>query len=331
MIGALVRRALLVAFALCSLPSTRAEAHTATMSVLVLQERSPGVFISSWEQTQTIKDPSAAYDLLRPVFPEQCRFTPPRLDCGTEGLNGTIGFDGLGDLSTSGLIKISWLRGETQLLSLSAAAPHVRVASAEKAGVSLGSIPSFIGIGVTHIWLGWDHLLFVLGLLWFLPAWRPLLKTITAFTIAHSITLAAASLEILSLPSAAVEAVIALSIAFVAVEMVRELRTGRDSLTRRYPWLVAFSFGLLHGFGFANALSELQLGRSELPLALACFNVGVELGQLAFVGALLGLRPLWRRLESALGARAVTLYQYAMGSIAMYWFVERIVALLPAA
>lgn len=299
------------------------------MSVLVVRERSAGEFITSWERTQVVQDTSAAYDLLKPVFPEHCRLAPPRLSCGNAGLSGTVGFDGLGDLSTSGLIKLEWANGKTQLLSLSVAAPHVRVSEGRSEAVSWRSLVNFVGIGVTHIWLGWDHLLFVLGLLWFVGAWRVLLKTITAFTLAHSLTLGAASLGFWVLPTTPVEAVIALSIAFLAVEIVRELRGGQPSLTRRYPWLVAFAFGLLHGFGFASALADLQLGKTELPLALFGFNVGVEFGQLAFVGILLALGPLWRKLERTLGARAAVACQYAMGTVAMYWFFQRISAFLP--
>jgi hypothetical protein len=298
------------------------------MSVLVVTERSAGEFMTSWEKTQVVADTSAAYDLLKPVFPEHCRFAAPRLSCGAQGLAGNVGFDGLGDLSTAGMMKIQWADGKTQLLSFSAAAPHVRVSGARKEAASWRSLANFVGIGVTHIWLGWDHLLFVLGLLWFLPSWRVLLKTITAFTIAHSLTLGAATLGFFVLPSSPVEAVIALSIAFVAVEIVYEVRSGHPSWTRRYPWVVAFSFGLLHGFGFASALTELRLGKSELPLALFGFNVGVEIGQLVFVAALLALRPAWRALERRLGAHAATVWHYAMGTTAMYWFLERVLAFL---
>lgn len=319
----------LVCLALCLLQPARADAHTSSFSVLVVKQRSPGQFVTSWEQTQRIDDPSAAYDLLKPVFPEHCEFVPPRLDCGAKGLSGSVGFDGLGDLSTAGIMKLEWADGKTQLLSLSAAAPHVRVSEGRREAGTWRTALNFVGMGVMHIWLGWDHLLFVLGLLWFVESWRVLLRTITAFTLAHSLTLAAATLGLCVLPTAPVEAVIALSIAFVAIEIVREVRSGRPSLTRRRPWLVAFAFGLIHGFGFARALGDLQLGKTELPLALFGFNVGVEGGQLAFVAGLLLLRPTWRRLEGVLGARVTNACHYAMGTLAMYWFFERVVAFLP--
>lgn len=324
----LERVLLLLCLAIGLLTPLNARAHTATLSVLVLKERSAGEFTTRWEQTQGIKDPSAAYDLLRPVFPEQCGFTPPRLACGAAGLSGRVGFDGLGDLSTSGIIKVEWANGTTQLLSFTTAQPHVRLSAGQRESVSVHSVTNFIRVGALHIWFGWDHLLFVLGLLWFLESWRTLLKTITAFTIAHSLTLAAASLEIYALPTAPVEAVIALSIVFVAVEMTREARSGEPSFTRRHPWLVAFTFGLLHGFGFASALSDLQIGKTELPIALLCFNIGVELGQLVFVAALVALRPAWRKLERALGQRVVLASHYALGTVAAHWFFERIAAFL---
>jgi HupE / UreJ protein len=314
---------------LLALTPALAFAHTATLSVLTVRERAPGQFITRWEQTQVITDKSAAYDLLRPVFPEHCRFAPPVLDCGARGLAGTVGFDGLGELGTSGMMKIEWRSGRSQLLSLTGAAPHVRVAGDVIATTSSRALASLAGVGVLHIWRGWDHLLFVLGLLWFAGSWRALLKTITAFTLAHSVTLGAATLGILTLPSAPVEAVIALSIAFLAVEAVRESRSGQASFTRQYPWLVAFGFGLLHGFGFAGALHELQLGRDDLPLTLLGFNVGVELGQLLFVAVLLALRPAWGRLKERLGDRATAFGPYAVGVVAMSWFFERVSELLP--
>jgi hydrogenase/urease accessory protein HupE len=311
------------------LGAARAHAHTPLLSVLSLEERSPGEFIARWERTQGIQDASAAYDLLRPTFPDHCRFTPPRLDCGARGLTGPIGFEGLADLSSSGMIEIRWLDGSTQVVSLTGTRPRLRLSDDHHPGSKLRSISSFIWLGLTHIWLGLDHLLFVLGLLWLLESWRVLVKTVTAFTIAHSLTLAAATLGLAVVPGAPVEAVIALSIAFVAVEIAREARTRQPSATRRRPWLVAFAFGLLHGFGFAGALAELQLPEAERLIGLLGFNAGVELGQLAFIAALLALRPLVRWLERALGVRLASVGYYALGSVAMYWFFERVAAFLP--
>jgi hypothetical protein len=319
------RRALALLVFASSLPwSTPSDAHTPLMSVLLLEERAPGEFIVRVERTQGIADGSAAYDLLRPVFPEHCHFEPPRLQCGERGLAGRIGFDGLAELSTSGTIKIRRAGGSLQTVTLTSAQPHVRLATSGASAKTFAWFANFVWIGVTHILLGVDHLLFVLGLLWLLDSWRALLKTVTAFTLGHSVTLGAATLGWTHVPSAPGEAVIALSIAFVAVELAREPYQGVKGLTRRSPWIVALAFGSLHGFGFANALAELQIAPAELPLALLSFNVGVELGQLGFIAVMLALRPGFRRLDGVLQRRLSRAGYYALGGIAMYWFFERV-------
>jgi hydrogenase/urease accessory protein HupE len=180
-------------------------------------------------------------------------------------------------------------------------------------------------LGVEHILSGVDHLLFVLALLIITNgAWR-LFKTVTAFTAAHSITLAMATLGLVHVPQRPVEAVIALSIVFVSMEIVH-LRAGRESVTSRSPWVVAFAFGLLHGFGFAGALSEVGLPQSHIPLALLFFNVGVEVGQLLFIAAALGLVGLWRRRGVSIPRWAELVPPYAIGSIAMFWAIQRVAA-----
>ena len=180
-----------------------------------------------------------------------------------------------------------------------------------------------------HILTGFDHLLFVLGLLLLIgPSWR-VVKAITAFTVAHSITLALAALGYVRFPSALIEALVALSIVFVASELV-PVAGRKDTLTRRHPWIIAFSFGLLHGLAFAGALSEIGLPPKATPLALFLFNVGVELGQLMFIAAAIGLIRLlalaegrfgWRRVAWAHAAPA-----YAIGGLASYWLIERTLA-----
>lgn len=204
----------------------------------------------------------------------------------------------------------------------------------------------YVQLGIEHILLGIDHLLFVLGLLLLVKGVGPLIKTITAFTVAHSITLGAATFDLISLPSAPVEAVIALSILFLAREyiMVRTppdllLERGGDisertasfinterSLTARYPWIVAFTFGLLHGFGFAGALSEIGFPQKEVPLALFTFNVGVELGQLLFIGVVYLLLFFWKKLNWSLPPGAWRVVPYAIGTVASFWLVERVLA-----
>jgi hydrogenase/urease accessory protein HupE len=186
-------------------------------------------------------------------------------------------------------------------------------------------VRDYVGLGVEHILFGVDHLLFVLCLLFLVRNLRQLLATITAFTLAHSITLAAATLGFIHVPAAPVEATIALSIVFLASELVRgEARRG--VVTRSYPWLVALSFGLLHGLGFAGALAEVGLPRGEIALALFAFNVGVELGQLAFVSAVLTLARLVRLTPPRLPPWGPGAAGYAIGSVAAFWVFARLAA-----
>ena len=182
---------------------------------------------------------------------------------------------------------------------------------------------TYLILGIEHILLGIDHLLFVLSLLLItFGKWR-IVKTITAFTIAHSITLSMAALGFVHVPSAPVEAIIALSIVFLAVELVNHSK-GKIGLTAKYPWIVAFTFGLLHGFGFAGALTEVGLPQVDIPFALAFFNIGVELGQLVFVVLLLGLIYMISKLEIKQRIWMKLAPAYCIGSIAAMWCVERI-------
>ena len=181
----------------------------------------------------------------------------------------------------------------------------------------------YTALGVDHILSGYDHLTFVLALLLIVAGRRRLLMTVTSFTLAHSITLAVATFGWFGLPSAPVEATIALSILFLASELIK-VNQGQASLTSRYPWTVAFVFGLLHGFGFAGALSEVGLPQNEIPLALLMFNVGVELGQLMFVTAILALIALLHRVRREWPAWTRSLPAYGIGGMAAYWFIERV-------
>lgn len=182
-------------------------------------------------------------------------------------------------------------------------------------------------LGIEHIWTGVDHLLFVLALIIIVRGKRRLLATITAFTIAHSITLALATLDVIHIPGPPVEATIALSIVFVAREIIN-LHRGREGLAARKPWIVAFAFGLLHGLGFAGALAAIGLPQNDIPLALLFFNVGVETGQILFIAAVLSL--IWatkRVLHSPLAPRRPALAPaYFIGGVASYWMLERLAA-----
>ena len=181
----------------------------------------------------------------------------------------------------------------------------------------------YIELGIEHILIGIDHLLFVLGLLLLVGGIMPLVKTVTAFTIAHSITLALAALDIVRVPQAPVEAVIALSIVFLAREYLMYKRD-HPSLTAEYPWLVAFIFGLLHGFGFAGVLQEIGFPQKDIPLALFTFNAGVEIGQLLFIGVLLVIYAAFKKTKIQLPTWSWKILPYGMGTMAMCWLIERV-------
>ena len=183
-------------------------------------------------------------------------------------------------------------------------------------------------LGTVHILEGADHLLFVLALLLIVSGLGQLIKAITAFTVAHSITLALATLELVQLPAAPTEAIIALSILFLAVEIVHK-HDGKIGITERWPWVVAFLFGLFHGLGFAGALAEIGVPQTEVPLALFMFNVGVETGQLLFVAVVLSLIGLLKRLPLAIPQGAWRIMPYSIGGLAAYWTIDRVVSFMP--
>ena len=238
-----------------------------------------------------------------------------------EGLVGQeIRIDGLSGGVSDVIVRFERLDGSSQMERLLPESPQFTVkASAGTVTVAL----SYLLLGVEHILGGVDHLLFVLALLLIVRGGRRILFTITAFTAAHSITLVAATLGWVRVPGPPVEAIIALSIVFVAAEIVHGLR-GRLGLTARAPWVVAFSFGLLHGFGFAGALAEVGLPQQAIPVALLTFNIGVEIGQLIFVALVLAVRALIARLALPSAAWLPYAVPYAIGSVAMFWVIERI-------
>jgi hypothetical protein len=188
---------------------------------------------------------------------------------------------------------------------------------------------TYVVEGIRHILFGADHLLFVLGLLLIVRSGWMLVKTITAFTVAHSITLAIATLGYASAPALPLNAAIALSILFLGPEIVRVWR-GETSFTIRHPWVVAFAFGLLHGFGFASAMTSAGLPRQELPLALLSFNVGVELGQLGFVALILAIERSFRVLEVRWPRWVQALPGYTIGTLGAFWTIQRVALLIGA-
>jgi hydrogenase/urease accessory protein HupE len=237
------------------------------------------------------------------------------------GLAGqTLSIDGIASGVTDVIVRIERADGTSQVERLLPQRPEFTVQAASGA---LEVARSYLVLGIEHILGGVDHLLFVLALLLIVRGGKRIFITITAFTLAHSITLVAATLGWVRIPGPPVEAMIALSIVFVAAEVVHGLR-GKPGLTTRAPWVVAFSFGLLHGFGFAGALAEVGLPQEAIPVALLMFNVGVEFGQLVFVACLLGAAALLQRVPVKPPLWTRVLPAYAIGAVAMFWVVERI-------
>ncbi|MFC1777344.1 HupE/UreJ family protein [Pseudomonadota bacterium] len=271
---------------------------------------------------------------LNPVLPDSCiERTPPgsmksagamitrwSLTCAGGIYQKQIRIDGLENTMTDVLVRVVHQDGATQMVRLTASETGFEVAAKTS---SVDVIKVYTALGIEHILLGVDHLLFVFALLLIVNGWRRLIGTITAFTLAHSITLAAATMGYVHVPQAPVEAVIALSILFLATEIIHN-RQGRPGLAKRYPWLVAFIFGLLHGFGFAGALAEIGLPQQSIPLALLFFNVGVELGQLLFVAAVVATGWVLKKLlaQKVLQGGEVAA-SYLIGTLSAFWLIER--------
>jgi hypothetical protein len=312
--------------------AAHATAHELRPAYLELREVSADRFEVLWKVPARGEMPLS----LAVRLPAQCRSSAPparndvggaiterwRADCAGGLVGGTIAIAGLEATLTDALVRIERADGTTQLARLTPAAPRFVV---EAAASQLDVAATYLWLGVEHIWLGFDHLLFVLGLLILVNGRRRLVGTITAFTVAHSITLAAATLGVVRLSQQPVEAVIALSIVFVAGEIAHE-RDRRADWMQRWPWLVAASFGLLHGFGFAGALRDVGLPEHAIPLALLFFNLGVEAGQLVFIAVVMLLAVAARPALRALPAWARVIPAYGIGAPAAFWTIERIAA-----
>jgi len=239
------------------------------------------------------------------------------------GLSGqTLSIDGIAGGVTDVIVRVERADGTSQVERLLPQSPQFTV----RAATGTAEVAwSYLILGVQHILGGVDHLLFVLALLLIVRGGKRIFATITAFTLAHSITLVAATLGWVHVPGPPIEAMIALSIVFVAAEIVHGLR-GKPGLTARAPWVVAFSFGLLHGLGFAGALAEVGLPQTAIAVALLMFNVGVELGQLIFVAFVIGARAAWIRLPYPKQPWLSYATPYVIGCVAMFWVMERITA-----
>jgi len=235
---------------------------------------------------------------------------------------GRIHIAGLAATMTDVLVRMEARDGTTRVIRLTPSSPSFLVAAAPDA---VEVTRTYLVLGVEHILTGFDHLLYIFAMLCIVSGWRRIVATMTAFTLTHSITLSAAALGFVHVPGPPVEATIALSIVFVAREIALAQR-GRPGLTQQWPWVISFTFGLLHGFGFAGALSEVGLPAHAIPFALLFFNVGVEIGQLAFVVALLGLFSIVRRMPMPARTWGWRVAPYAIGSVAMYWVIQRTAA-----
>jgi HupE / UreJ protein len=311
-----------------------AQAHELRPGVLELREGQPGTYGLLWKRPA-----GGEVDIrMAPVLPAECRAATPGATLLTPGalvvrgtitceggLRGrTIVIDGLASTVTDVLVRVyhadGWL--ETHLLK-----PMNPAVTLGERTTALQRSGAYLRLGIEHILLGVDHLLFVLGLLLIVRDRWMLVKTITAFTLAHSITLAVATLGYASAPLLPLNAAIALSILFLGPEIVR-VRRGQTSFTIRHPWVVAFAFGLLHGFGFASGLTTMGLPPAEIPLALLVFNAGVEVGQLGFVALVLLLERAFRVLQIHWPRFVAALPGYVVGSLGAYWTIQRVAVLL---
>jgi len=280
---------------------------------------------------QPVASPAAR--LAFPKLPDNCRMEgEPVVRTGAAALIGGVEVQcdgpvtdqriGARDLVVTGdaLLRVIPLGRAVQTYRLTASQPEATIAGVP---ATAQVWRSYFLLGVEHILEGWDHLLFVIALVLLVAKGWTVVKAATAFTVAHSLTLAAVTLGYAGLPARAVEALIALSIVFLAVELARG---DRDTLTRRLPWAVAFAFGLFHGFGFAGALREIGLPEDEVPAALVSFNLGVEAGQLLVIAAVLALRRAVQRFSPQTEPHAVRLAAYGIGITGSYWLFERIIA-----
>jgi hydrogenase/urease accessory protein HupE len=310
-----------------------ADAHRLQPAYLEINEQTEGKFSILWKKPFVGGRPMNIY----PQLPAGCsNITEPAVqalasgaverwivDCGKNGLtNETIVIEGLSATQTDTLLRVQLIGGSMHTTVLRPDSPSFLIP--EKASKSKVA-GSYLLLGIEHILGGFDHLLFVLGLLLIVRSTMLLIKTITSFTLAHSVTLAMATLGFVYVPQAPVEAVIALSIIFLATELVKQHR-GQTGLTTKAPWLVALCFGLLHGFGFAGALTEVGLPQTDIPLALLFFNVGVEVGQLIFVGGVIFVTWMIKKMKFRWPVWVEQAPAYAIGSLAAFWFIQRTVS-----
>jgi len=320
---------------LAGLPAARA--HETRPIYLELRETAPGQFSVIWRTPVlagmrlpvALRLPDGVRNVEEPSVQElpDSLLERRRIDAGPNGLAGKrIEFPGLQFTITDVLVRIERLDGTHSTELVRPPRPWLEIAAPRG---TLATAGVFLAQGIEHILLGVDHLLFVLGLLLIVRTPWMLVKTITAFTVAHSITLAIATLGVAHVPAAPLNAAIALSILFLGPEIIRVWR-GETSFTIRHPWVVAFAFGLLHGFGFASGLAAIGLPQADIPLALLMFNVGVEIGQLAFVALILLLARAFKVLQVYWPRPVALLPAYAVGSLGAFWTIQRLVLMFEA-
>jgi hydrogenase/urease accessory protein HupE len=323
--------AILLLFGFAGLfPTPQALAHEVRPAYLDLREDAPDSFDVLFK-TPMRGDARLALDVVfsgpvKIVTPVVSRMTDNAMVqtwriSATKPLAGqVVRIDGLASTMTDALVRMEFIDGGEWVGRLTPGAPQVMIPARQD---DWAVATTYLELGVEHIMLGIDHLLFVLALILIAPNTRQLILAITSFTVAHSITLAAATLGFVNVPPPPIEAAIALSIAFMAAEIIRA-REGNAGIAARAPWVVAFAFGLLHGFGFAGALSEVGLPAGHIPLALLFFNVGVEIGQLLFVAIVLALAALFRLARRPLPRWAALAPPYLIGTLAMFWVIQRV-------
>ncbi|MEM1228980.1 MAG: HupE/UreJ family protein [Pseudomonadota bacterium] len=314
------------------------QAHEVRPAYLQFTEEGPGVFAVLWKQP--VLDGRRLP--LEPIYPEACQSLAPATQRRTAGAllrnerlacdlrAGTVGVDGLAQTLTDVLVAIDYADGTATRFILKPEYPTQDLAAPTP------GLRSYLVIGIEHLLFGIDHILFVIALVLLIRSPRMLLLTITAFTLAHSLTLALSVLDLVRVPQAPVEAIIALSIVFLARELLRD-PTAPPSLASQRPWLVAGAFGLLHGLGFAGALADIGLPQGQLAPALLLFNLGLEIGQLLVVAGMLALgalagrwvAPGWlRRVEGGPAINAASVLALGLGTVATYWTIDRLLLIV---
>ncbi len=311
-------------------PAGHAAAHALDPGYLEIRQVTSDTLSVHWRKPDVNGNPMA----IEAVLPDSC--TPARgpdpmsdgrawvsawiVECRADVAGQSITIEGLEAQENDVLFRWHPLEAEPATLRFT---PGMTVQKIPSEQTTWSVFIAYFQLGFEHILEGWDHLLFVFALFILVRDPWKLVGAVTAFTLAHSITLALATLGVLNIPGPPVEAIIALSIVFLAMEIVKG-GEDRIRLSKQKPWIVCFGFGLLHGLGFAGALAEIGLPSNDIPEALLAFNLGVEAGQLSFVGALVVLVVLWRTIARPVSQMATLVAAYGIGSVSMYWLIERV-------